>query len=1413
MGHQRSIIAHSLAWPREVHARSTAASAAEQAEPHSPTAHLQPAWAARRFVLFLLVSVIGFGQAGCETEARGSLFGSIEGRVVFQGPVAQAPVELVRLVDGQDAEVMANGVTDENGRYQFRPLVADFGTYRVRADLAGLPWRQGTRTGIYPRGMILSATLPDYDRYGERLLFVSAYTTLADAVAEALRETRDDADERARAGWVAHLAFDPAQTEISDPLADVARDPTRHRLLIDAFDALAGQLSSAAGLDAAYFTPQQVLAALLEDARGTEPPGLFDGLGPAGAVYLEAGITPLDPGALRHHLADALGHLVADDEAWSSVTPAAIAPLVRRLRCSPSSLFPVCDPDSVADTTPPVIDAIDPSPGTSLSGVVDVQVRAHEPDGVLARVDFVLRFDERQAPQVRLAGPGYVFRLDTDAIQGVDRIDADVVVVNGAGLETRRAVSWPLADRNVGQLQGQVHKGRGRRVRVQAFDLASPPLKLSEGLTDEQGRFVLDIVSYAGPIRLAAGDDASATGSERSVYDDEVRGERRWRSDRTLEALVPEFRSSAPPSEPFIITPFTDMALARARRGEAQGELLVNRYEATLTELGDQLGLEARPESLMHTVPAPVDEPAISFEAAERLAFALGCFSAQAETLAQVALPEQPDSFDALDLVALYRLDLEVDPFLDGQTGTARATLTLPEGEVRLPLEPFRQDFVRGCARWLSHPANLTDLPRATLTRHLQRIGAYTNADIYDPAAAPPAFDELPPEVRITLTALEEEEGAAWQGQLPSPDALNHPAFDRSTITTVRGPIEVVIEATDSSGISTLTVVLEEQAAEAISVTEETPGPDTRRLRVRIETDALDETFQKLRVVTSDLLDHEQTRRYLFLVDRTPPVVGLVAPDLNIIGDAIYTNRTEYTEGTLRWQDASHASARVTRDDGELATIEAPGGDNELPFGLDLPTDNEGVTELALTVTDRTGLSTTATFALNIDRTPPTFAILPTSSKDELNLGVDRDLASAPDLPLDETGGTIRRWQTKWGEDTDNPATIAFSLTEPDRPGQSPPELVTLEATLCMLNAQFQCSNAYPTKNLILSAANPVFQVTAGIEGFLPFDPIASPPQPGNFRLSITRVIDAAGNEGLINIVASYRHQVVPLPVEFSVVDTLAPDEAPNDVVVMERFDIVAGDLIDILGRSAAPRKLYLQGYRIGNPHEVAVTVRITPAGHFYFSTVASVVFVDQGIADFSFVPPTCGNGLYDLGAHRFNFGSIDMGSCTFSDAQQRPLMPPFSCSECVAPTLSSRIDPIGHYFDHDFMTIRAETGAGAVELGAEIGTWDARIPPGSTVLILVLGDLARIEPSEVHLGILPGGAASGFLVEQAALFYDRQAGEIAERYRQGAVEAQVRSVSLSTESSTFGLARSVIGSLSGPFIPIAPGNGASSER
>lgn len=552
-----------------------------------------------------LITVGACALWACDSTERPPLAtGTVEGRVVFTGPAADVPVRLVRVSDNG---TLAEGRTDADGRYRLPGLHFDAGRFRLEADLGDQPWRLGEQSGRHPADLRLTATV-DLARHGSAWISVTGFTTLADALASSLPADQGDPLGRARAGLEAHLDLPPVATPVGDPLADLTPADTRHRLLVDALARLGAQLARQAGRPDAI-APGATLLALAEDARGLEPPGLFDGQGRTGPVFVDGAAVPLDPDALRHHLAASAQALVDGEPTWLGVPAAQLAPIVRRLTCSPSAVFPPCDAGAIDDETPPVLDSIEPPPGTELRGVVDVRIRAHEPDGSLARVTLQIIRGEAREPIPALPGPGYVFRVDTDAVQGVAQLEAEVVVTNAAGLETRRIVNWALPERTVGRLQGVAWLGAIQHARVRAYDLADPPLLLAAAVTDEAGAFALDIVGYNGPVQIEVGDDPGAAGGAPSQWDDPAGGLTRWPSGLRLRALVPEFRASSPPSEPLFVTPLTDLALARAERAQADGALLVGAYIQAAEAVAAAVGLPRDADALHFTRPPPGSRP------------------------------------------------------------------------------------------------------------------------------------------------------------------------------------------------------------------------------------------------------------------------------------------------------------------------------------------------------------------------------------------------------------------------------------------------------------------------------------------------------------------------------------------------------------------------------------------------------------------------------------------------------------------------------------------------------------------------------------------------------------------------------------------------------------------------------------
>lgn len=1342
-------------------------------------------------MLLLLAALLA---AGCTNKTNGARSGSIEGSAVFMGAVVDAPVQLERLENGVVVETMGSTRTDGDGRFAFKPLVADYGIYRARVDLSGLSWAWHGRTGTHPEGLTLSATIPDYGRYADRRLSVNAYTTLTDAIAESLRATagNDDADESARAGMVAHLGFDPSQTELAEPNPDVSTDPVRLRLLAEAFDILGETLGAASGLSEDVIYPGQVLLGLIDDARGDLPSGRFDGQAIGGPVYLVPGTTLLDPEALRHQLASSVRYLVANDTRWIDATPADVAAITLRLACSPSSLFASCDPDAAVDPTAPFLDAIEPPPGTPLSGVVDITVRAHDPDGTVARVELQLRRDTRRTPVPPLPGESYVFRVDTTAVVGVARLDAEVVVVNGAGLETRREVSWPLPDAATEELRGFAFKGKARNARIRAYDLSEPPLLLGSAVTDETGAFAVPMVGYAGPVLLEVGDDPAADTARPTVHDDEVRGTRRWRSGRTMMALVPAFSDSGPTAAPVVITPFTDLALARARRGETEGAALTAAYEGALTAFAAHLGIEAGAEGLLHTVPSPVNQPTSSFGDAEKLAFALGCFSAQADGLARSALPDAPDAFDALDLLALYHIDLATDSYLDGKSGAATAAITLLEGEVQLPADPLRADFATACGRWQRHPANGMNLDPGTVLGHLEHLTGYTHETLYDPAVAPRPLDEQSPTVRIEVLVPDPDAGGANDGELPDPARVEDGTFDLGQLATVRGRVELIIDATDPSGIASLTAALENGPANAPWVAStEVIDPYHQRLHLRLTSTALPEGQYTLRVEAADPFDNVSRTQHLFAVDRTRPAVSFATPDLNVVGEHIYTNLTVSSPVSVRWSDESVTRVAITLDGLELFGSAGAPGENVGNFSLPLDTTEPGDHSLVVTVTDATGLATTTACTLHVDRTSPSLEIRDARYLDEGELGPDRGPDEVPYRTLGRRGGLVRRWQTSWGADSDNLSVLDVVLSDGDGPEASPPEGITLRVDVCFLEEGDRCQGGLAPERHELTGVGRGIPITAGLvpgpdgtRPLLPFDPIEAPPRPGRFGILLVEVEDLAGNISAINEFLAFDFEVVAPPVALEVVNAVPIGQVPENVMEMTQVQIAEGDLAELLSQRA---RLLVHRVTVTNPHDIGVNVGIGPPSLYRLSSTVSEVFLGEPLEDFSYLPPECGDGTV-VGPIR-NDEYIDAESCASvgipgSNAMIR------RCSACIghAPAaLTAPLDAVTSVVD----AVRADNGTSlghSLEAPA-FAEWVLRLPAGASVTFTITAGLQITGGAawQGQPGPDPIGGYQSTVYLDDALRYRRAANGVAAHYESGPAILQVDAATLSAPTTASG--------------------------
>ena len=609
----------------------------------------------------------------------------------FGQPISAAQVKLYSSdPEGRVLELVGETQSDAEGHLRFE--LEKPGDFVLVAELGGLSWRDPVEEveGIFQEGFELRAPVNDVDYDDNREVIISPYTTLFLGVAEAWRaEGASRALSEARLGMVAHLSIDPLETPIAgEDHVGVLSDSVKHALLLEAFQGLRAQIAREAGMGTGALAPGILLKLLLEDAAGPDP-GLFDGLGPKGPLKIEGmGSYSLSGETLRAELAQAL-----EARLWSTLQQHDLLPLLQNLRCSRSTLFPPCQEPEVEDSTPPEIENPEPIPGTILSGIVNWSLEVSDPESGIASVR--LEAAGIFIPLERREGDRFHFIIDSRQFQGRDSVLLHLEAENHLGGLSEEEFSYGLENIGVGILTGYVFKGPGQNLAVQAFALGGvEELPLGEAFSDERGFFSLKIAEYSGALRLEARGAPGHPQAESapSAYQDEARDRAlSWGGEQRMSALLPDFHPDQPLQ--IIISPLSDLAWAAASwEAEHGGPALLTAYEHALEILGAHFGLESpgAAEILLHILPSAEGAGfAQPLNEGDKLLLAHACFSQQALHFAQETLSEENiDEFSALDLLQVYREDIQADGLLDGRRGALSIELG-PRGSLLLH-DPFR---------------------------------------------------------------------------------------------------------------------------------------------------------------------------------------------------------------------------------------------------------------------------------------------------------------------------------------------------------------------------------------------------------------------------------------------------------------------------------------------------------------------------------------------------------------------------------------------------------------------------------------------------------------------------------------------------------------------------------------------------
>ncbi len=1036
----------------------------------------------------------------CDGSALLPATSGLEGVVWLDGAAAGALVELVG-----PGGVVGHTATDPEGRYVLLGLREE-GDVLLRARVDGVELR---------------AEVPGLRLLETRTVALTPFTTLAADVGAAPLE--------------ALLGFDPRSAEVG-PAGD-----GEHRLLLEAFDELARRAGDEAG---GVVSPGALLQAVLTDAAD----GLLDG-----GVEVVAGPASyrLTPQTLQGELAAAVV-AVLGAAAWDGVDPADVDPLLRRLRCSGSELFPPCEPAPVDDPTPPGIAPPEPAPETPQAGVATITLEAHDPESGVASL--VLRrvgpegttvpvrdLDDRPS---RLAGV-----VDTTRLTDLTRLELEAVATNHAGAEAILRFGYPLANVPPGEIAGWVVKGPAEALRIAATGLRADgsEVELAEGYTGPGGSFRLDVPGWRGPVLLRAGGTADHPSGRESRFADEARGEALgWALRHELAALVGSYDPEVP-GRPVVVSPLTDLAWHRGLAEAARdGAPLVDAAEEALGLLARHFGLEG--VDLLHLRPAGVEEAvALPPGEAARHLLALACLSQQASDLAE---RRGATGFTALELVAAYREDIG-DGQLDGKAGLRAVEVGgAPLGDA------FRHGLAVSCGRWLAGAQNRTGMGVQDVVGVLQWMSLDDSA-LFDPRVLARPFDEEGPTMAIRVEA---GAGAAAGAR-------------------VAGPVEVVVELSDAAGLGEVT-------ADAWVEVLERPGAGATfgTLRGRVDTFALQDGAATLRFRAEDGIGNASEAEVSFVVDNTPPGLQVAPPEAGVGTDgARWTTARDTLAVGVRTFDAGSVELTARFGDEALAVAD--------PVFLRLP-EGEGIVPLEVRARDDVGNETVRRFQVARDVTPPGLAPAESTYVDEHPLGLDRDLAAGPRIRLDTAGPVLlRKWQTHWGADDDNPAVLRVEVADPPSNGAGDPE-PDLEWRLHRDGA------AGPWAPL----AGSDLPLTADTLGL---DPVGDPPPFGTLVSVELRAVDHAGNATTWR--NDYALHVLAPPVRVEVDDH---PEAPPGWLTLDDLSLADDSLSRLL--LGETEGLLVRRLTITNPHPIPIRVRVEAPETLEITLETTVRFVGR---------------------------------------------------------------------------------------------------------------------------------------------------------------------------------------------------------
>lgn len=1161
---------------------------------------------------FLLCALL----LACNPDDTPRQQGLVEGTAWFLGPIAGAPVRLhLSDPDGGDRGVVAESTTAEDGSFFFGDLLEE-GYYLVRVELAGLPWSHNGAEGAFALGDQLETATGLIEPFAreidrrERLVSVTPLSTLTLRITESLRAVNRDAPlAEARLGALTWLGLDPTVTGIG-PREGALDTRVQHTLLLDAFNALADDLSAAVGIQVGTsFNPPDLLRILVNDALGAVPAGTFDGQGLDGALVIDAARNyALSPETLQTELRNALDRLIADDAGpWGRLEGRDVADLRTRLACSGSNLFPICKSERT-DNTPPQLVDYQPETNEALGGERAIILQWYDPESPVASVSLE-RLDAPGGNVVevysiqRVEEDAFTFLVDTRAIMGANTLYLQTRATNDAGLTSE---TYPLQYivRNVGPgvLSGYVFKGVAENVEVTIEGLIDGRwTRLGRARTDRDGAYSLSLTEYRGPIRATARGLEETPGS---FHYDEALGEFiRWGGAQTLTTILPFYEPTDP--LPLVITPFGDLAVALAQAwSQASDEGEIEAYEEAARRLAAHLLLSAE-RSLYSAVPVDPLTPSLGMSDGVRLTIGLACLAEQARGLGcrifDCSEEDLSGAVTALDLVAAYRADA-VDGDIDGEDDARQITITVNGQTGTLVSDPLRNHFTAACARWLTDQRrNGLGISLPLYAGTLQEMSLNQDERLFAPEQTPEPFDSRGPTITLSARPV--------AGEVPVLGLYAKVQGSDGPRLVIGASAELRIEATDATGVA-----VGESGSAAIEVRlvggappgalTYAPAPadlglqTTRQITAVLAPRHLGDGFEgrevAVEVTATDVIGQSTTTVFLIEIDRLPPVIDLTPPPgFGVAGSAWHT-RTEGDdpEFTARFTDHTPMTISVELLDEQLFQP-PPGGEGvdsfEATFPLRIARREEGIYPLHISATDAFGRVTERILNVHVDRTAPQVVQLASDYADErfftTNCALQDDppaCALVPGAPRISLGPEapnpipFNKIQTQLGAFDNNLPTLRYQVSDND--SGTPPGQLGLRFAADGRLLPWSIGNDFGERSL------PISREVLGIDNPL----LAIPPQgtlwpPEGQRTLVVR--DLAGNQTEIEA-PTVALNILPPPLFIA---DAAPGEAAG-VAHLPDLDFESLHQAAVDGRTT----LRLSAWSLYNPWLVPVSYHIT---------------------------------------------------------------------------------------------------------------------------------------------------------------------------------------------------------------------------